>query len=134
MSLFEKATRIKLRFPSSKGDLSVEQLWEVPLRSKDTFNLNNVAQTVNAKVKEADEESFVDTSTNPNQTKYNLMFDIVKHVIAVKKAEEEATVQRAKNREERETLLAILAKKQVGKLDALTEEDLQKRIRELGDM
>ena len=33
-NIFEYATRSKLRFQSSHGVLTVEQLWEVPLRSK----------------------------------------------------------------------------------------------------
>lgn len=134
MNMFEKATRTQLRFPSTKGEISVEQLWTVPLRSRDNFNLNTVAQAVNEKVQETGKESFVDTSTNPNQAKYSLMLDIVKYIISVKKTEEDAAAQRAKNREEKATLLAILAKKQAGKMDAMTEEDLQKRINELSDV
>ena len=37
MNIFEYATRAKLRFASSRGDLTVEQLWDVPLRSTDGF-------------------------------------------------------------------------------------------------
>ena len=44
MNIFEYAARSKIRFQSTKGELTVEQLWDVPLRSRDDFNLNAVAK------------------------------------------------------------------------------------------
>lgn len=126
--MFEKAVRTKLRFSSPKGDLSVEQLWEVPLRSKDTFNLDTIAKQANARVKDLGEESFVETHYNPAKTQANLAFEIVKYIITVKKSEEEAAKQRAANRDEKDKLLRILAEK---KDAALSVDELTKRINEL---
>lgn len=39
MNMFEFATRSKLRFTSARGELTAEQLWDVPLRSRDDFSL-----------------------------------------------------------------------------------------------
>jgi hypothetical protein len=51
--LQEYAVRNKLRFSSSRGELTAEQLWDVPLRSKDGLDLNAVAQTANKALKAA---------------------------------------------------------------------------------
>ncbi len=130
--MFDKATRLKFRFQSAKGELSVEQLWDVPLRSKDDFNLDKVARGVNRELESATEESFVDAiRTNPAKDILTLKLNIVKHVIGVKVDEEQEAKTRAENKIEREKLLKILAEKQDGKLSELSEKDLKKRIEAL---
>jgi hypothetical protein len=130
--MFEQATRLKLRFVSTRGELSVENLWDVPLRSRDDCNLDKIARGVNRDLEQASEESFVDTvKNNPAKNLLELKLKIVKHVITVKLEEEEQTKTRAENKIEREKLLAILAEKQDGKLSELSEKELKKRIEAL---
>ncbi len=132
MNMFEQATRLKFRFMSSKGELSAEQLWDVPLRSKDDFNLDNIARGVNRALEAACEESFVDTvQKNPTRDILAGKLNIVKHVIGVKVYEEREAKERADNKVEREKLLAILAEKQEGKLSELSERELKRRIEAL---
>ena len=128
---FEYAARCKLRFPSLRGYLSVEQLWDVPLRSSDDFNLNAVAKAADKALKSAAEENFVDAERTPEHTRLETSLEIVKHVIAMKLGEEAAAKKRADNRIEKEKLLRILAEKQDGKLTALSEKELQRRIEAL---
>lgn len=128
MNMFENAARTKMRIQSTRGALSVEQLWDVPLRSGDGFDLNVIAKGVNRALKHLTEESFVDTEPNPAQARVEATFTIVKHVIAVKLAEEEASRKAADNRLERQKLLRILAEKQDGKLSELSAKQLKKRI------
>lgn len=130
-SLFEYATRNKLRFTSVRGDLNVEQLWDVPLRSNDDLNLGKIALTVNKNLKDATEESFVDTVRTAEHTRLEVRLEIVKHIIECKRADEAAVKKRAENRVEKEQLLAILAEKQLGKLIKLSEKDIQTRIQAL---
>lgn len=130
-NIFETATRAKLRFTSARGELSVEQLWEVPLRSRDGFDLDAVAKGANKALKALTEESFVSMERTPAHTKAELTLEIVKHIIGVKLAEEEAAKKRADNRVEKEKLLQILAEKQAGKLSELSEKEIQKRINAL---
>lgn len=127
-NLFEYATRNKLRFASTRGELTVEQLWDIPLRSRDDFNLNTIAKAANKAWKDISEESFVETVTTPEHTRRQMVLDTVKHVIDVKLAEETAAEKRAANKLEKEKLLEILAEKQAGKLSELSERELQKRI------
>jgi hypothetical protein len=55
----------------------------------------------------------------------------VKHIIEAKLSDESTAKKRAENKLEREKLLGILAEKQTGKLSALTEEEIKKRIEAL---
>lgn len=128
-TLFLQATRHKYRFPSVKGELSVEQLWDVPLRSKDDFNLDKVARGVSRELESATEESFVETAkANPAKKVLETKLGIVKQIIAIRLDDEETAKTRADNKLEREKLLKILAEKKEGKLSELSEKELQKRI------
>jgi hypothetical protein len=130
---FEFATRNKLRFASIRGELTVEQLWDVPLRSNDDFNLNIIAKTANKALKEISEESFVETKKTAKQTRLEMALETIKFIIDTKLEEEKAAETRSKNKQEKEKLLKILAEKQEGKLSELSEKELQKRIAALED-
>lgn len=132
-NIFEYATRNKLRFASSRGILTVEQLWDVPLRSGDGFNLDAVAKDANRAWKEISEESFVETTKTSEHVRREAALEIVKYVIDAKLADEQAAKRRSENRLEKEKLLAILAEKQDGKLSELSEKELRRRIAALDD-
>jgi hypothetical protein len=127
-NIFEYASRNKVRFQSTRGDLSLEQLWDVPLRSRDDFNLNAVAKSASKALKDISEESFVETERTPEHVRLETVLDVVKYVIDAKLADEDAAKKRADNRVEKEKLLSILAEKQAGKLSELTEKELRRRI------
>lgn len=128
--IFMLATRQKLRFPSCRGPLTVEQLWDMPLQSKSVpeFSLDDVAKQVNRDLKATGEQSFVSPDVGGENTKLALMLDIVKSVIAVKMAEQAATATRAANAAERQKLLGILADKQDEALKSMTPEQIQARL------
>jgi hypothetical protein len=127
-NIFEYASRNKLRFQSLRGELTLEQLWDVPLRSRDGFDLNAVAKAANKAWKDLSEESFVETEKTREHVRRETALEVVKRVIETKLAEEETDKRRATNKLEREKLLAILAEKQTGKLSELSEKELQRRI------
>lgn len=131
MNIFEQASKLKLRFQSNRGDLSTEDLWDLPLTSKQGFDLDTVAKTVNSTLKTVTEESFVKVTNNPAQAICELRLEIVKHVIAVKLAANEEARLKAAKAAEREKLLGALADHQDAALKALTPEQIQARLKEL---
>lgn len=131
MSNFKKAARLKLRFPSIKGLLSVEQLYDLTLTSKAGFDLDSVAKSINGLLRVASEDSFVNTKPNAEQTLNQLKLDLVKEVIADKIAENEANAKAVANRHEREKLLTVLEGKKDAALANLSEAELEERIRAL---
>lgn len=132
MDIFEQASRDKLRFPSNKGRLTVEDLWDLPLTSKSGFDLDNVAKAVNHDLKASSEESFVETATNPARNAHVLQLDICKHIIAVKIQERDEQKNKAAKLEKRRLLLEILEGKQNEALRNKSPEELQKMLDELG--
>ena len=130
-NIFEKASRRQLRFESTKGELTVEQLWELPLTSATRVNLDALAQAVNRELKSLDEESFVQKTSNPRKTTLQLKLDILKHIIATRVAEQDAAEQAQTKKAEREKLQEILAAKQDAALENLTVEELEARLASL---
>lgn len=127
MNIFEQASRNKLRFPSVRGALLVEQLWDLPLQAKSEFDLDSLAKALNAQVKASAEESFVAPSSAVNAAAV-LALDIVKHIIAVKLEENAKVRDAAERKNKREQLLGILAGKESEALQSLTPDELRAQI------
>jgi hypothetical protein len=130
--MFDVATRQKLRFDSPKGLLSVEDLWDLPLTSTTgRANLDEIALSLHKQLRNtADVVSFVDEQAKTDPVS-QLKFDIVKHVIETRK-KENADALAAKNKAEtKQRLLEVLAKKRDSTLEAMSEEDLLKKLAEL---
>lgn len=130
--LFVVATRKKFRFPSDKGELNVEQLWDLPLKARSGFDLNTVAISVNATLKSLAEESFVEVSSNPRRKILEDMLELVKYVISVKQTEAKAATDlAAKNALKRKIQDAIETKKGEA-LQSSSLEDLEAQLAALG--
>ncbi len=132
MNLFEFATRNAIRFSSIKGLITTEQLWDLPLQSKTNFDLDSVAKSAYAELKALTDDSFVATAEKPGKVQATAKLEIVKHIIAVRLAENEAARTAAARKVEREKLLGVLADKQDEALKNLTPEQIQQRLSELG--
>lgn len=131
--VFIKATRKKFRFPSDKGELTVEQLWELPLTSRNGFNLNAIAIAVNTELRSLTEESFVEVDPNPRRSQLRDMLEIVKYVIATKQAEAKAANDRVAKAALRENLREALAAKKTEQLNSLSVEELESQLAALAD-
>lgn len=132
MNLFEYASRNALRFSSIRGLITTEQLWDLPLQSKTNFDLDSVAKSANAELKALTDDSFVATVEAPGKVQATAKLEIVKHIIAVRLAENETARNAAARKAEREKLLGVLADKQDEALKNLTPEQIQQRLAELG--
>ena len=131
MSIFEQAARKKLRFASVQGLLSVEHLWDLPLtkpKTNDRAYLDEIAICLHGELKNATEVSFVTSSKKPNDAELQLKFDIVKHIIDVRVAENAAAATARTNAEKRQQLLELKARKESEKLGETSIEDLDKMI------
>jgi DNA gyrase/topoisomerase IV subunit A len=128
MNIFEYATRNQIRFVSSKGLLTTEDLWQLPLTSKTGFDLDNVAKMANNALKALTEESFVATKPKAGKEAAETALEVVKHVIAVKIAENEAMRNAADRKAKKDMLLEVLARKQAGALETMTVEEIQAQL------
>lgn len=106
--MFEQAARLKLRFESPVGQLTVEDLWDLPLTSKTTNkpNLDDIARSIYKKIDDKGAISFVETHTK--DARLQLSFEIVKHVIATVQAERAAAASAKERAETKQKILAII--------------------------
>lgn len=131
-NIFESAARKKLRFPSVKGELTAEQLFDLPLEAKNDFSLDAVAKAINANLQAASEDSFVSTKSSPAKADHALRLEVVKFVIADRLAENERKRLAADSAAMRERLREAIAKKQEGMLEGQSIEELQAQLTALG--
>ena len=124
-NVFEKASRAKLRFATARGNLSVEQLWDLPL-DKGEVNLYNLAQDLLTQVadKPAEKLSFFSKAVAVDETA-ELKFEIVKHIVTVRVAEAEAQQTEAIKRTQRQELDALIAAKKAEAKQGLSLEELE---------
>jgi len=125
--MFEKATRLKLRFDSPRGLLSIEDLWDIPLTSgTGKPNLDDIAKGLHRELRNSSEtESFVTPASDTGNDELQLKFDLVKHVIDVRVAERNAAADAAKRRENKQRILEIVAMKEDESLRGKSLEELK---------
>lgn len=127
-TLFELATRQKLRFASPKGLLTTEDLWDLPMTGN--TSLDTVSKLANRDVKVSAEESFVVDATPVNDIAV-LKLDVLKHIIAVRKAEQAARMEAQEKADRRRKLLDLLAEKDNEKDAAMSREEILKELESL---
>lgn len=133
-NLFILATRNKYRFQSNVGQLSVEDLWGLPITSQrsEALTLSMLAQNINAKIKPTEGLEWLETQReNAEQEELKNKLSIIKYIVETRRAEATA-------RQEAESKAQLLAKLKAEKtrrkeqnLMEQSDEDLEKLIAEL---
>lgn len=122
--MFELATRAKLRF-NFKGQVSVEDLWDLSLES-----LDGIYKGLNALVQQAKEDSLLSVKSAADEV-LDAKIEIVKHIVKVKLEEAEARKQVKAVREQQQKIMSILSDKQDEALKNKTVEELQEMLKGL---
>lgn len=131
MSMFEKATRLKVRFETTRGMLAIEDLWDLPLQSPSgKANLDDIARDLHRQLRSGDEISFVKPETKTNEL-LQMKFDLVKHVIDARVAENAATAAARDRAEKKQRLMELIADKQDETLKSKSVDELQKMLAEI---
>lgn len=125
--MFEKATRQKVRFDTSRGQITVEDLWDLPLTSTTSKpNLDDIAKGLHRELRSsAETASFVTPAANTGNEELQLKFDVVKHVIDVRVAERNAASEATKRRETKQRILEIVQMKEDESLRGKSLEELK---------
>lgn len=128
-NLFIQASRLKCRFDSPQGPLAVEDLWDLPLQTTrvNRASLDNIAIGLNKKLKEDGSVSFVDDAP-AGSDELKIKFDIVLHVIEVRKAENKAEELRRVNAEKKQQILSIISTKENEALAGKSIEELRELV------
>jgi hypothetical protein len=129
--MYKKAAQLKLRFDTSKGQLTTEDLFDLPLSSTTgRVNLNDIAKALHKRLKDAADVDFVDT-VKRSDTLDQLKFDIVRDVIAVRVTERDAAALAAANKERKQNIMAIIEQKKGEALSAKSLEELEAELKAL---
>ena len=123
MELFEQASKLKVRFASNRGTLTVEDLWDCPLQGS-ALSLEDIAQRVHAVLEATTTKSFVSAAPVADK-ELQVKMDVVKHIIAYKLAVAERNEKAAATRSRNERIRAIIAKKKDAALEDTDVADLE---------
>lgn len=128
--MFKEASQLKLRFSTSVGNLSTEDLWDLPLTSRNGASLDNLAKELNREIKNAEEESFVVKKSSSNKV-LDLKFSIVKDVIKDKMDAAEKARTRAEIKAKKDKIMEAIAKKEDESLDNAELDELRSMLAEM---
>lgn len=131
MNLFERAARGKWRFPSTKGDLTVEQLLDLPLQSRNGFDLDTVARTLDDSLGNTTRSFVAAPSTNKEAITTKGQFDLVIYIIETKQAAAATAARREEKADQRRKLLEILDRKDNEELEGASREEILAKLAEL---
>ena len=125
MSIFEQASKDKLRFQTVKGNLTVEQLWDLPI-DKGEVNIYQLATELLVDTQNKPEQalSFFKKTTSKNELA-QLKFDIVKHIVTTKVAEIEDKTNEAVKQSEIAELDKLIAAKEAEAKAGLSLDELK---------
>lgn len=123
--MYKKALRAKLRFSTTKGKLTTEDLFDLSLA-----DLNNLAIVLDKKLSETPRKSFI-SDIAPDTQEDELRFDIVKDVINLKLAERNAAQNAKAKAAEKAQLMEILHRKKNEALENLSVAEIEAKLAEL---
>ena len=121
VNLFEMATRSKLRFPSTKGELSVEDLWDLSDKDLDVVYKNLKDQ----EVKSSEESLLDDANVDPKLT---AAIGIVRYIFTTKRKEKLAEKERINKKQTQKKYIDALSKKQDEAIEKMSEAELRAMI------
>lgn len=127
--IYKIAAQGRLRFPSQRGDLTVEHLFQLPLKSTAGYDLDSTARAIHNDLKGLFEESFVaDPADNPRKAELEIKLAIVKDVILTIQTANAAALARQDKAEKRKKILDAMAAKQEAALTEGSMEELNAKL------
>ena len=122
--MFEIATRTKVRF-AFKGQISVEDLWDLKLEDLDAIYKN-----LSTQLKAEQTDSLLAKPTKYSET-LNAQIEIVKYIVGVKQKEAADRLQEKEKAEKRQKLLEIKRDMENTQLRNKSLEEIDKMLAEL---
>lgn len=110
--MFKEASKIKLRVPTSKGNLSVEQLWDLNLSDLTDAIISINKLIGDSKINNDDDLSFLENSENKINTKDQIAFEILKTIYLDKKNKIEESKLKLQQQIHNKRIMEIIADKE----------------------
>lgn len=119
MDNFKLASQQKLRFKTTKGQLSVEQLWDLSLEELDAL-----AVSLEVEHTESGRKSFLTRNSAKDKTA-KLKFDIVLDVLNTKLDEAKTLAEAAETRAHNKKIIELISEKKEESLKGKSIEELE---------
>ncbi len=130
--MYKTATKQQYRYNTSKGLVTTEDLWVIPLTNSTNFNLDAIAISIAKELESLNTKSFVNPTSSTGKVKLlQAKLAIVKDIITDKLAEQEAKKQAQFKAERKQKILEILASKEDKALKKKSQKELLKELEEL---
>lgn len=113
-----------MRF-SFKGQISVEDLWDLSVE-----DLDSIFKTLNRQAKQVKEESLLQVKTKQDE-EVDLKIEIVKYIVKVKLEEQEQKQKEKERKQQRQKILEILSMKENESLQNKSIDELKAMLNEL---
>lgn len=123
MDNFKEASKLKLRFPTVKGILTTEQLWDLSLT-----DLDQTAVSLDEALKKSKGKSFLEKRTTTDKV-VKLQFDVVLDVLQTKQADTDAATEAKKNKEHNQKILGLINEKKDGELKGKSIKQLESMLK-----
>lgn len=112
-NIFEMAVVQKFRFNTPQGQITAEDLFDLPLQSNTgRANLDSIAIDLHNQLKKADTNVSFVTEIKSEATNLQARFDLVKYVIEVKIAARDKAQKAKETRERNQKILALIEQKE----------------------
>lgn len=125
INMFEKAIRLKLRFKTSRGIISVEDLYDLPLQELDDLHKKYLKEKHSLT-----EDSLLKTTTTKSSL-IDLRLALIKHIVEYKLSLIEDRKSQEIKKAYKQKLLTALDHKEEEELGAKSAEDLRKELEAL---
>ena len=126
--LFFNAVRNKYRYPSKRGNLTTEQLFDLSFES-----LDEIYSELTALLDQMPKKSLLAQRSNADE-ELREKVDVVEAVFAYKTELRNKAKNMEAKRQQKQKLIDLLEKKKEKALENLSEEELLKKLAELDDM
>ena len=124
MNLYKQSTRENWTFPTSKGTVSVHDLWQLPLDSEKYVSLNSVAISLHDSLSSTTGKSFVKRKSTAD-TLISRKLELVQDIIATIEDEAAANLSAKQAESHNAKIDELISKKVDQELAGLSIEQLQ---------
>ena len=129
MEIYKKASRLGLKVMTSKGFLTVTQLWGLKLIDLEEC-IKSQYEIIKKNSKNIEELDFLKKESNKTDEDDfdDLKYEILKDIYLTKKSEIESDQENKKKKEYNQKILEIISRKEEKELEDLSIEDLKKKL------
>lgn len=115
---YKKASKLKLRFATNRGSLSVEQLWDLSIN-----DLDGLAVVLDDQYKKSSSKSFIVKRSSKNRN-IKLAFDIVIDILNTKVEDRDKLQLARENKIHNDKIYAAIAELEDNELKSMSKKEL----------